>query len=147
MAEAAVGAGATIGAVGSIFGGNANAGVADYNANVAQQNAALVEAQGAEQSRRALVQSRKFIGQQGAAYGASGVGNDGSAQWVMRNSAAQGELNALTIQNQADIKATAYRNEAALDQFRGSNMETAGYLGAAGSLLGGGAKIAEMEEK
>lgn len=144
MAAAAMAGGAAIGAVGSIGQGNANGNVADYNAQIANQNAATVEAQGAEQERRSLVNSNKVLGQEGAAYGASGVGSTGSAMDVMRNSAANGELNALTIKNQADVKATAYANEAALDQFRGSNDRTAGYLNAAAGLLGAGGKIASL---
>lgn len=141
MAEAAMAAGTALSAVGPINQGNADAGVANYNADMADQNAQITTAQGEEQARRSLVQSRKMIGSEGAAYGASGV-SGGSAEWVMRNSAAQGELNALTIKNNAAIKSSAYSNEAALDRFRGTNAETAGYIKASAALLGGGGKMA-----
>lgn len=127
--------GATLKAAGSIYQGNSDANIAQYNEQIADQNATLVTQQGQEEARRSLVNSRKFIGQEEAGYGASGV-SGGSAQWVMRASAAQGELNALTIQNNADVKAQAYRNEANLDQFRAQNMRMKGYAGAASAVLG-----------
>lgn len=142
MAQAAMAAGSGLSAVGDIAQGNQNANISDYNAQIANQSAAQAEAQGAEQARRALVQGNKVIGSESAAYGASGVGNSGSAMDVLRSSAANNELNALTIKNGADVKATAYQNEAALDQYRASNDTVAGYMNAAGALLGGGAKMA-----
>jgi hypothetical protein len=138
MAEAAAVAGPIIGAVGALRQGNSNASMGEYNAQIADQNAQTVVAQGAEQARRSLINSAKFMGHQEAGYAASGV-SGGSAEYVMRNTAAQGELNALTLKNNAAIKATAYRNEAALDRFRGDNARTAGYFGAASGLLRGAA--------
>lgn len=144
MAAAAMAAGAGIQAVGAIQQGNSNASVASYNAQIANQNAGIVEAQGIEQERRSRVQSAKAIGGEQAAYGASGVSSDGSAMDVIRNSAANAELNALTIKNNADIKVTALQNEEALDYYRASNDRTSGYLNAASSLVGGSGKVASM---
>ena len=136
MAEYASAAGTGLSMVGSISQGNSNANVADYNADVAGANASTVTQQGAEEARRSLVNTRKFEGQEGAAYGASGV-SGGSAQDVMRSTAAQGALNALTITNNAAIKATSYTNEANLDTYRAGNDQMAGYLGAASALTKG----------
>lgn len=144
MAEAALAAGKGLSAVGDIRQGNANANVSEYNAAVADQNAGIVLAQGAEQERRARIQASRAIGGEQAAYGASGVTSEGSATDVLRNSAANAELNALTIRNSADIKATALKNEAALDHYRASNDRVAGYMNAASDLIGGGSKMAMM---
>lgn len=137
-------AGKGLAAVGDIRQGNANANVADYNAQVANQNAQIVLQQGAEQERRSRVQASMAIGAERAAYGASGVTADGSAADVIRSSAANAELNALTIRNGSQIKATALRNEASLDYYRASNDRVAGYMNAAGDLIGAGSKMAMM---
>lgn len=144
MASVAMAAGTGLGMLGAVRQGNANANVAEYNASISEQNASIVEAQGAEQARRSLVNTHKLIGAQQAAYGASGVASDGSAMDVMRASAAQGELNALTLKNNAAIKANAYRNEANLDRYRGNNDKIAGYMNAASTGLMGGSKMSGM---
>lgn len=144
MAQAAAAAGAGLNAVGAIQQGNSNANVASYNAAIANQNAAIVQAQGAEQERLSRIQSGKAIGGEQASYGASGVTGDGSAMDVIRNSAANAELNALTIKNNSDIKATALKNEAALDYYRASNDQVAGYMNAASDLIGGTGKVMSM---
>jgi len=133
--EIAAVVGGILGAGGAIRQGNANAGVANYNATIADQNAQLMDQQGAEAERRSLVNSRKIIGMGEADAGASGI-TGGTFQAILRNSAAQGELNALTIKNNADIKATAFRNEAGLDRYRAGNATTTGNINAATSLLG-----------
>lgn len=135
MAAAASLAGTGLQATGSIEQGNENASVANYNATIAQQNAGTVTAQGAEEARRSLINSNKVTGAAQANFGASGVAAGGSASDVLRSSAAQGELNALTIKNSAGIKATAYNNEAALDQYRAQNMAQAGQMKGASSIL------------
>lgn len=142
MAQAAMAAGSAIQAVGAIRQGNANANMSEYNAQVADQNAALVQSQAAEAVRRQRIQSATQIGAMHAAYGASGVTADGSALDVLQSSAAKAELDALTIQNQGDIKATAYRNESSLDKYRAGNERIAGYFGGASALLSGGAQVA-----
>lgn len=135
-AQAAQGIGAPISAMGSLYQGNANASTSNYNATVAANNAITVEQQGAEAERRAQVQGSKTLGTMTAAYGASGV-TGGSAIDVMRSSAANSELNALTIKNQADIKATALDNEAALDHYRANNDQISGQMGAFTSFIAG----------
>lgn len=144
MAAAVAFAGKGLAALGDLRQGNANANISEYNAQVANQNAGIVQAQGAEQERRARVQASKVMGGMSAAYGASGVGPTGSAMDVMRNSAANAELNALTIRNASDIKATALRNEAALDYYRAGNDRVAGYMNAASDLIAGGSKMSMM---
>lgn len=128
--------GTSLSMAGSIYQGNVNANVANYNAQVTDQDATQVNEQGAEDSRRALVNSSKMLSGGQAAYGASGV-SGGSTRDVLRAGAAQGELNALTIQYNAGVKANAYSNEANLDRYRATNDQTAGQLGAASALIKG----------
>jgi hypothetical protein len=151
-------AGAGLQAAGAEFQGQSNANIANYNATVATQSAAEVTAQGQAEAVRSLQNSRKMISGGQAAFGASGVsGSSVSTQDTLRAGAAQGELNALTIQNNAAIKATAYGNEATLDQYRAQNDITAGNLGAASAIIkgigglaggggGGGGGSSDMED-
>lgn len=131
MADAAaagskiVGTGLAI--AGPLIQGQQEKSLADYNASVAYQNEATVKAQGEENARQSLVQTSKLIGSDAAAFGGQG-GFGVSAQAVLRNSAAQGELSSLTIKNNADIKAAGFANEGALQTYRGNAAELAGYM-------------------
>lgn len=146
MATAVMAAGTAMQAVGAIHQGNANAAISEYNANVANNSAAIVQQQGAEQERLARISASKQIGMMTASYGASGVTGDGSAEDVIRNSAANAELNALTLKSNTDIKATALKNEASLDYYRANNDRVSGYFNAFAGALGGGGKIAMMSK-
>ncbi len=135
--------GSALGIVGDIMGGYGayqegqdNATVANYNADIATKNANIIQQQAQENERRSLVNSGKITASGEAAYGASGVSGV-SAQMVLRNSAAQGALNALTIQHDADIKSGALRDEATLDRMRANNSVRAGDFGVASSVIGG----------
>jgi hypothetical protein len=128
-------------AIGGMNQANTDANISEYNAEVASQNAATDTALGKEAARRSLVNSTKMIGTQAAGYAASGLAPQGSAQWVMSNSASQGELNALTVQHGYDMKANALNNEASLDRFKAQNQRVAGYMNAATAFLGAGSEF------
>lgn len=136
-------AGAGIAANGSIEQARANSQIALYNAKVADQNADQVTAMGEENARRSLIHSSKLVAAGRAAYGAAGV-SGGSVQDVLRAGAAQGELDALTIKYNADVKATAYRNSANLDRYKAQNQIVAGNNNAAGDILRGVAAGASL---
>lgn len=129
-------AGAALAANGSLYQAQANSQIAIYNAKLADQNADQVIAMGTENARRSLIKSSKMIAAGRAAYGAAGV-SGGSVQDVLRAGAAQGELDALTIKYNAEVKATALRNEANLDRYKAANQTVAGDYNAAGDILKG----------
>jgi hypothetical protein len=129
-------AGAAIAASGSIEQAHANAEIAKYNAQVADNNAAQVIAMGEENARRSLINSTKMVAAGKAAYGAAGV-SGGSVSDVLRAGVAKGEMDALTIKYNAEVKATAYRNEANLDRYKAQNQVVAGGYSAAGDILKG----------
>ena len=135
-------AGGMVSAGGNLYQGNAKGNLDDYNARIANNNANIVETQAQEAARRSLVKSSMVIGAGRAGYGASGVTADGSALDVLGASAANAALDAITIRNQGDIRATAYRNQATLDTFAGNNARVAGQISAVGSLLGAGSSMA-----
>ena len=133
-------------------------GIANYNADVANNNA-IVQSRLAEDAikrgEREELQHRlrvaKLKGDQRAAFGASGVDvGTGSPLVVASDTDALGELDALTIRNNAQreahshqVAATNYTNEASLQRQQGDLSASAGRSNAAGTLLTGGARVSE----
>lgn len=79
-----------------------------------------------------------------AAYGASGVSLEGSPLDVLENSAAEAELDALTIRYKGKVGAMGSESEAATQRARASNAKTEGYYNAGTALLGGANKYYGM---
>lgn len=115
--------GTGISALGAIQGGNQQARAAEFNAQAAQNQAAAQEAQQRRQAARVMGQGRANVA-------ASGIEMDGSPLEVMADSAANAELDALTIRYGGQVRADQER-------MRGSMARQAGYMGAASSLLMG----------
>lgn len=167
-------AGATVQAVSAIKAGNAakKAGVAqqaaseseaqvsDYNASVADLQALDATQRGAEEESRFRTSVRGIIGQQRAGQAASGVDvGFGSAVDVQADAAMLGELDALTIRNNAAREAWGYqvqaadlRKRAAITRKEGVNQAAAGVeqqkasrYAAAGSLIGTGASLVQAK--
>lgn len=97
---------------------------ADQAADQAQQAAR-------ENARRQSIEARKRIGLMRANYGASGVAIEGSALDVLEESAANAELDRLTILQGGSIQAGRYRAA-------GNAAFATGISGAASDLLGAG---------
>ena len=130
-------AGDAISAIGSINQGKADSMAGEYNAQSAEQNAAYSIQQARENERRQRIVSKKFLGDIRASYGASGITADASALDILEESAANAELDALTIRHEGEAKATGYRNEARYARVAGENAKTASYLKAAGYVASG----------
>lgn len=147
-----------IGAVGSIMQGNQQAGTASYQQQVAKNNAILAQRNAAaalqagdvrEQAKRR--ETAGIIGAQRAAYAAHGVDvNVGSPVDVQASTAELGELDALTIRNNAAREAYGYQiqkgnatAEAGLFGQQASGDELAGWVGSIGSLIGGASSVGD----
>lgn len=123
---------------GQIQKANADAAAAKYNSDLDLQNAQLAREQGAQDELKTRVMGRKVLGDMRADYGASGVtATSGSALDVLQESAANAEMDALNVKHRADITAAGYEADAKLGVYRGQAAQTAGYVGAASSLLRG----------
>lgn len=93
---------------------------AEYNAKVMQRNSEIAKMQGAEATKQGELDAREhrlkvagIIGSQKSAYGASGVLIDqGSPLDVAMSSAAEGELDAMTIKRNAQRAAYGYQTQA-----------------------------------
>lgn len=112
---------------------NYEAGVLDLNAGSAEQQRADALARGREAENRSRADTRGLIGAQRAALGASGVDiSSGSAAQVQADAAAQGELEALTLRNNARREAYGYQVEALNLRTRADLTRRAGHNQAAG---------------
>jgi hypothetical protein len=132
------------------------AAVLEYNAKVADLQAQDAIARGNEEENRYRTQVRGLVGSQRVAGAASNVDvGFGSALDVQVDTARQGELDALTIRNNAAREAWGYSVQAEDTRMRAQIVRKGGknaiaaagsranqaYLGAAGTILGGAANL------
>ena len=129
---------------------------ADYEAQLYGMNADLADAQaedalarGHESELRSRGASRRLVGAQRASLAAQGVDiGTGSPAAVIANDAALGELDALTIRNNARREAWGYRTQASMNRNQGALTRSAGYNSArnlrdasTGTLLSGAGQL------
>lgn len=140
-------------ALGSIAQGQQEKKAADYNARVqennakiAEQNARFAGEEGAANAATEAMKTRAAIGGIKAAQAANGVDiNSGSPVDVRSSAAELGELNAITIRNNAARHAYGYQTEASsdraqaqLDRQQGKYAAEAGFFKAGTTVLGSG---------
>jgi hypothetical protein len=119
---------------------------------VAQRNAKITEVSAADAARRGAVaedrhrmQVRQFMGRQRAAMGGSGISMDtGTSLDIQTDTARMGELDALTIRNNAAREAWGYRVKAHNYRVQGKMDRAAGRNAAIGTLLTTAASVASM---
>ena len=144
-----------MGAVGAVQQAGAASASARYNAKVADMNAKLADRAAKDALNRGALEEQKqrqktaqLMGAQQAAMAANGVDvTFGSPLDTIVDTAVLGELDALTIRSNAyreerDIRQQGanYRGQAAMSRSQASSASTGGFLGAIGTVLGGGAK-------
>lgn len=127
--------GAAIAAAGAIKKGQSAKKKGEYDAKVLERDAAVARDQANAVSLRQQRAARKIMGSMRAAYGAAGVTVEGSPLDVLEESAGQAELDRLTIQYNAELKATGAIDGAALSIILGKEAEKAGYMEAGGTLM------------
>jgi len=129
-----------------------NAQVASNNAQTAQQNARLASEEGNVNTEREQLKTRAMVGGIKAAQAANNIDiNSGSAVDVRSSAAELGELNALTVRSNAARQAYGYQTQATsdmaqakLDKQEAKYDVTAGYVGAASTLLSQGTKAGQQ---
>jgi hypothetical protein len=144
-------------AVGSIFGGQANAamynyqaGIAQMNAQIAKQNAAYEGALGEVQAQQQGMKTRSVISQTRANQGAGGLDvNTGTNAAVRTSELTLGQYDQAVIRSNAARRAYGFEVEASQDvaqagayRSAASTSQTAGLLGAFTSILGAGGSFA-----
>ncbi|SFQ45827.1 hypothetical protein SAMN05216229_12311 [Geopseudomonas sagittaria] len=123
-----------------------------YLNKVAKVNAGISERAGRDAVKRGNIdadeqrqQTGQVLGAQRAAFAANGVDvNSGSAGQVQNDTAALGELDALTLVNNAAREAYGYQVQAIDQRQQGKLAKYQGKMDAIGSILGGAEKAASM---
>jgi hypothetical protein len=109
-------AGAAVGAMGAIQSANAQKAQANYQAAIANNNAIIARRNAVDARKRGLADEERqrmktaaLIGRQRAAMGANGLMLDqGSPLDILGDTAAAGELDALTIRNTYEREAISH---------------------------------------
>lgn len=144
--------GTIMGAAGQIQQGQATAAANKYNAKVQQMNAEISDRRakdalerGAKEEQQKRRETQQLLGKQQAAMAANGVDlTFGSPLDVIVDSSVLGELDALTIRSNTyreeydyKVQAANQRAQATMSRGAADSALTGGYLGAAGTILGG----------
>lgn len=133
-----------ISAIGQIQAGQAAAAQAAFQSRVLHQQAAFERQRAAIQEAQFRRDAARLGGKQRALLAKAGVRvAEGSPLLLQVETAAQAELEALTIRAGGDITAAQLRQEAILQRMRGQSSRTAGFIGVGKSLLSGASSIAE----
>jgi len=144
-----------LGAFGQVQSAQAQASAANYNAQIGEMNATMAERRAKDSIERGAVEEQKkrqevakLRGAQTAAMAANGVDlNFGSPLDTLVDTAALGELDALTIRTNAyresydhQVDGVNKRAGATLNRMEAASATTGGWLAAAGTVLGGAGK-------
>ncbi len=123
-----------ISAIGQLAAGASANRAAEFNTRVARDNAAASRAAAAESARR---QKRLGLKRQGTLRSL-----DPNKLDLLEDSAMEEELAVQTILHEGEVQAIGFERTAALERARGSAARTGAFVGAAATLIGGGAQIA-----
>ena len=117
--------------------------VAKANARMSDQAAADAVKRGDIEADEQRKVTQQIVGAQRTGFAASGIDvNSGTAGIIQNDVAALGELEALTIINNAAREAYGYRVQAMDQRQQGKLAKYQGKMGAIGSILGGAEKAA-----
>lgn len=138
--------------ISNVFGAVQSYEQGKYLNKVAKVNAGISERAGRDAVKRGNIdadeqrqQTGQVLGAQRAAFAANGVDvNSGSAGQVQNDTAALGELDALTLVNNAAREAYGYQVQAMDQRQQGKLAKYKGKMDAIGSILGGVEKGATM---
>ena len=117
------------------------------NAGIAGQQFASEMQAGSENEERVLMKGQQQTGQQVAQIGASILQQRGTPAAVVASSAAANEMDALTTINNARRRAYGFQVQQVSDLKQATLAREAGDFNAGGSILAGGAKAYDQEQK
>lgn len=131
-------AGAGISAYSMYQQGQAQEAMGKYNATIAENQASHEADVSAENAKRQREMNHRQLSAIRARMAGSGVSqSQGSSLDVLGASASELELQTLDLFREGEAKQVAYRNQAGIERWQGSQAATAGKIGAIGSLIGG----------
>lgn len=135
----AIVAAAGVQAAGQIGAGESARAAASRNAEIMRREAELNQQQGVARAVAQERRGRELLGQQRAAIGQAGIGWEGSAEDVMRESSTMAQLDVMSTFYESALQSTAMRNRASIAEWEGKQARRASRVGAATSLLMGAA--------
>ncbi len=142
------GASTAISAIGAYQQGGFQSDVADNNAIVQTRMAENARARGERAEMKHRLQVAQLKGKQRAAFGASGVDvQRGSASDILADTSMMGELDALSIRNNAELEAYSHEVGATSSSAQADFYKLAGTYNAAGTILGGAGRVSEQWHK
>lgn len=137
-----------VSAIGMIAQGNAEASAAEANAKNLETSARITRQQGSVRAERIRAQARALQAEQRAAMGESGLLADtGSNLDLVKDTAANFELDALTEQYNADMDALGLSSRASVERASGRAARSSGYMSAAGAVFRGATDYAKWQTR
>jgi len=126
-----------LGGIAGMQESRARANAAKTNARIAEQNAETSRQQTAAAMDTQDRERRLRLGSSMARGGASGVGVESFGD-IMQSSAAQEELDLLTLKTEGQLKENDFLNQASIKKAESKNIKKQGKLKTASSILSGG---------
>ncbi|MDT8419344.1 MAG: hypothetical protein RQ754_02845 [Desulfuromonadales bacterium] len=131
-------ASAAVGGYAAYQSGQTQKQAAKYNEKMGEYRALDAAQRGASEAAAKRDRARKIASQQASGMAAAGVDiNSGTPLALLTETAGLGELDALTVTNNARREAWGYRAQGTLDRYQGKMAGRAGVLNAGGTFLGG----------
>lgn len=131
-------ASAGVSAYAAVSQGEAAKEAADYNANIQRKQAVQAQNVAADQAAQQKEKARRIASTQVAMGAAGGLETTtGTMGDIISETKKYSELDALRITNNAARSAWGLREQAGLEEWKGGQAQTAGYIGATSSILGG----------
>lgn len=129
--------GTLVGAAGAISSGVAAQQAAEFDAAIARQRAEIERQRGALEEQSERRRSRAILGAQRAAFSRAGVTLEGTPLLVQEETAAEAELDALTVRFGGQLNAARELARARAERFGGRAALSAGLFRAGSTLLTG----------
>lgn len=127
-----------VSAYGAVSQGESAAAAARYNADIQRKQAIQTENVAADQAAQQKEKGRKLAATQTAMGAAGGLETTtGTMGDIISETKKYSELDALRITNNAARSAWGMQTQAGLDEWKGEQAQTAGYVSAGSSILGG----------
>lgn len=129
--------GGVISAIGAISEANSKANALKSNAQIAEVQAQEAQFLSQETARRKRLQLNRLIGKQRAGFAKGGVRTtEGTALLVQEETEQEGQFDIDLSLRAGNIESLILKRQAASFRSQAKSAKTAGFLGAAGSLLG-----------
>jgi hypothetical protein len=140
-------AGTAFSAVSSYYQGKWAKQLANYNAKVAKMQGQYALERGEQMGTRQRMATGQLRGAQRVAYAGQNVLlDDGTAAQANEQAAYWGEIDAITVRNNAALEAWGYKQAAVNSVLSGQMSMAQGMANATGTILGGAGRIASSYE-